>query len=118
MQNEKSVEQIIGKRIQKIRQAKGYTQQQFAEVIGLSTNYLSDIERGKSSARLDKLVAIINALECSADDVFSDVIDFGYKAPSWERAGSARSAPPAADCSSPAVSWSSVSAVPSAHAKA
>lgn len=43
MQNEKSVEQIIGKRIQKIRQAKGYTQQQFAEVIGLSTNYLSDI---------------------------------------------------------------------------
>ena len=79
MQNEKSVEQIIGKRIQKIRRAKGYTQQQFSEMIGLSTNYLSDIERGKSSARLDKLVAIINALECSADDVFSDVISFGYK---------------------------------------
>lgn len=55
MQNEKSVEQIIGKRIQKIRRAKGYTQQQFAEMIGLSTNYLSDIERGKSSARLDKV---------------------------------------------------------------
>lgn len=79
MQGEKSVEQIIGKRIQKLRQEKGYTQQQFAEIIGLSTNYLSDIERGKSSARLDKLVAIINALECSADDVFSDVIDVGYK---------------------------------------
>lgn len=79
MQNDKSVEQIIGKRIQKIRRAKGYTQQQFAEKIGLSTNYLSDIERGKSSARLDKLVAIISSLECSADDVFSDVIDFGYK---------------------------------------
>ena len=79
MQNEKSVEQIIGKRIQKIRQEKVYTQQQFAVKIGLSTNYLWDIERGKSSARLDKLVAIINSLECSADDVFSDVIDFGYK---------------------------------------
>ncbi len=79
MQNEKSVEQIIGKRIQKIRRAKGYTQQQFAEIIGLSTNYLSDIERGKSSARLDKLVAIINSLECSADDVFADVIKYGYK---------------------------------------
>ncbi len=79
MQNEKSVEQIIGKRIQKIRRAKGYTQQQFAEMIGLSTNYLSDIERGKSSARLDKLVAIINELECSADDVFCDVIHVGYK---------------------------------------
>lgn len=79
MQNEKRVEEIIGKRIQKIRLAKGYTQQQFAEMIGLSTNYLSDIERGKSSARLDKLVAIINALECSADDIFVDVIDYGYK---------------------------------------
>lgn len=79
MQNEKNVEQIIGKRIQKIRQEKGYTQQQFSEKIGLSTNYLSDIERGKSSARLDKLVAIINALGCSADDIFCDVIDFGCK---------------------------------------
>lgn len=79
MQKEKRVEEIIGKRIQKIRLAKGYTQQQFAEMIGLSTNYFSDIERGKSSARLDKLVAIINALECSADDIFVDVIDYGYK---------------------------------------
>lgn len=79
MQKEMSVEQIIGKRIQKIRRSKGYTQQQFAEIIGLSTNYLSDIERGKSSARLDKLVAIINSLECSADDVFADVINYGYK---------------------------------------
>lgn len=74
MQKEKRVEEIIGKRIQKIRLAKGYTQQQFAEMIGLSTNYFSDIERGKSSARLDKLVAIINALECSADDIFVDVM--------------------------------------------
>ena len=79
MQKGKTVEQMIGDRIQKIRQSKGYTQLQLAERIGLSTNYLSDIERGKSSARLDKLVAIMNALECSADDIFSDVIDCGYK---------------------------------------
>ncbi len=79
MQNENNIEQIIGKRIQKIRKSKGYTQQQFAELIGLSTNYLSDIERGKSSPRLDKLVTIINTLECSADDVFIDVIKYGYK---------------------------------------
>ena len=78
MQKDHSVEQIIGKRIQKIRKAKGYTQQQFSEMVGLSTNYLSDVERGKSSVRLDKLVKIINALECSANDVFMDVIDCGY----------------------------------------
>lgn len=75
MQKDNSIEQLIGKRIQKIRQAKGYTQQQISEKIGPSTNYFSDIERGKSSARLDKLVAIINASECSADIIFG----FGYK---------------------------------------
>lgn len=79
MQKDNSVEQIIGKRIQKIRKSRGYTQQQFSEMVGLSTNYLSDVERGKSSVRLDKLVAIINSLECSADDVFMDVIECGHK---------------------------------------
>lgn len=74
-----NVEQIIGKRIQQIRKARGHTQQQFAEMIGISTNYLSDIERGKSSVRMDKLVAIINALDCSADDLFVDVIKCGRK---------------------------------------
>jgi len=77
MEKGKTVEQIIGNRIQKLRKAKGYTQQSFAEMIGLSTNYLSDIERGKSSTRLDKLVTIINSLECSADDIFIDVIKCG-----------------------------------------
>ena len=77
MPNNKTIAQIIGNRIQKLRKSKGYTQQTFAEMVGLSTNYLSDIERGKSSARLDKLVAIINSLECSADDVFVDVIKCG-----------------------------------------
>ena len=79
VKNNKTVEQIIGKRIQVIRKSKGFTQQQFAEKIGLSTNYISDIERGKSSARLDKLVLIINTLGCTADDVFADVIESGYK---------------------------------------
>ncbi|MEE1137910.1 MAG: helix-turn-helix transcriptional regulator [Acutalibacteraceae bacterium] len=79
VKNNKTVEQIIGKRIQIIRKNKGFTQQQFAEKIGLSTNYISDIERGKSSARLDKLVLIINTLGCTADDVFADVIESGYK---------------------------------------
>lgn len=74
-----SIEQIIGRRIQLIRKSRGYTQQQFSEMVGLSTNYLSDVERGKSSVRLDKLVTIINMLECSADDVFADVIKSGYK---------------------------------------
>ncbi len=74
-----NIEKSIGKRIQKLRKEKGFTQHQFSETIGISTNYLSDIERGKSFPRIDNLVAIINTLECSADDLFADVIDYGYK---------------------------------------
>ena len=76
---QKTVEQMIGSKIQSLRKAKGYTQLKFAEMTGLSANYISDIERGKSSTRLDKLVVIMNVLECSADDLFSEVLNCGYK---------------------------------------
>lgn len=79
MCNDNSIERLIGKQIQAVRKKKGYTQQQLSEMVGLSTNYLSDVERGKSSIRLDKLVAIINALGCTADDIFTDVIESRYK---------------------------------------
>lgn len=80
MNSGKTPEEKIGRRIALIRKEKGYTQMELAEMVDLSTNYLSDIERGKSSARLDKLVAIMDALQCSADDVFCDAIAYGYAA--------------------------------------
>ena len=56
-------EQKVGNRIRLLRRNKGYTQQEFSEILGLSTNYLSDVERGKSFPRLDKLIAIMNTLD-------------------------------------------------------
>lgn len=94
MQKDNSVERIIGRRIQKIRRSRGYTQQQFSEMVGLSTNYLSDVERGKSSIRLGKLAAIINTLECSADEVFMDVTDHGYQFKSSQLAERMEALPP------------------------
>ena len=79
MKGENAVMKAVGKRIQYYRKARGYTQEQFAEMIALSTNYLSDVERGKSSPRLDKLVLIMNKLGCSADEIFADVIDTGFQ---------------------------------------
>ncbi len=43
---------------------------------------------------MDKLVAIINALECSADDVSSDVIDYGYKIKSLRLSERLKALPP------------------------
>ena len=68
------IEKDIGKKIQYYRKKRGYTQECFAEKIGLSTNYYSALERGMSNIKLELLVAILNELDCSADEVFCDVV--------------------------------------------
>ena len=70
------IDKRIGKRIQKQREQLGLTQAQFAEKLGYSTNYISTIERGASFPRYDKLIAILNSLETSADAIFCDVLDY------------------------------------------
>ena len=67
----------IGKQIRTFRKKRGYTQKILSEMSGISQNYLSSIERGKSFPRVENLVALINALGCSADDLFCDVIGAG-----------------------------------------
>jgi len=79
MDKDDEIKKIVGKRIKKLRNDKRYTQEKFSEIAGLSKNYISDIECGKKYVRIDKLIRIINALQCSADDIFMDLIDCGYK---------------------------------------
>ena len=69
------IDRRIGERIKQRREELGLTQEQFAEQLGLTTNYISTIERGASFPRYEKLVAIINGLETSADSIFCDVIE-------------------------------------------
>ena len=56
------IDKRVGKRIKQRREQLGLTQEQFAEKLGVATNYISTIERGASFPRYEKLVAIINAL--------------------------------------------------------
>ena len=69
------IDKRIGKRIKQCREQIGLTQEQFAERLGVATNYISMIERGASFPRCERLIAIINGLETSADTIFCDVID-------------------------------------------
>ena len=68
----------IGKRIAELRKKKNITQEQLAEIIEISPHYLSALERGVYNIKLEKLVMIINALDCTADEIFCDVINNGY----------------------------------------
>ena len=79
MNKDTDIKKIMGKSIQKLRKSKGLTQEQFSEMVGLSKNYISDIECGKSCVKIDKLIRIINGLQCTADDIFMDLIDCGNK---------------------------------------
>ena len=69
------IDKRIGKRIKQRREQIGLTQEQYAEKLGVAPNYISTIERGASFPRCEKLIAIINGLETSADAIFCDVID-------------------------------------------
>ncbi|MBR3553562.1 MAG: helix-turn-helix transcriptional regulator [Clostridia bacterium] len=55
------------------------TQEQPAERIDLSRNDLSAVERGINQISPEKLVDLMNVLECSADEIFLDVITTGAK---------------------------------------
>ena len=77
MEYEAMVEKMIGKRIQERRKSRGITQESLAEMIGVSTNHMSALERGNYKIQIDTLVKIMNILECSADEIFCDVIKNG-----------------------------------------
>jgi|GEM_PF-148268 len=73
------IRKYIGNRIQQYREAKGYTQEKFAEIVKLTPNYLSAIERGVKTPSVETLINIINSLAVSADEILVDVITVGYK---------------------------------------
>lgn len=69
------IDKRIGRRIKERREELGMTQAEFAEKLGVATNYISTVERGASFPRCENLIAILNGLQTSADAIFCDVLD-------------------------------------------
>ena len=57
----------IGKRIKQARQAKGLSQMELAEAVGISVSFLSNIEVGRQSMNIRTLIAISDILDVSTD---------------------------------------------------
>lgn len=51
---------------------KNYSQEQLAEMCGLSTHYISDIENGKYSPSIPTIERVAKALEITPDLLFVD----------------------------------------------
>lgn len=57
----------MGKRIQNRRKQRGYTQEQLAELMNVSVQMVSNLERGIKAIRIDNLIKLSNVLDTSTD---------------------------------------------------
>ncbi len=67
--------QKVGRRIQNMRKSRGLTQAELAQLLELSTKYISNIECGFKTPKLNTFVALANALQCDANALLADVLD-------------------------------------------
>ena len=64
----------IGTKIQNRRRALKMTQEEFAEKIGISFNYVGMIERGLRVPKLETFIKIANVLGVTSDYLLADYI--------------------------------------------
>ena len=67
MRQKKQINAEIGRRIQISREDAGLTQEQLAEQLGLSPQFISIIERGSAGASLETIVKLCGVLDVSSD---------------------------------------------------
>ena len=81
MRPKKDINVRIGSNIQAARERANYTQEQLSEIIGVTPNHLSAIERGASGASLETIEKLCQLFGVSADYLFfgkyeqSDFVD-------------------------------------------
>lgn len=71
--NEQKLMKAFGKRVAEVRKSRGVTQQQLAEMTGMSVVAIAYIETGKRWARLGTLSKIAKHLKVNIDDLFRDI---------------------------------------------
>ncbi|MDO4830974.1 MAG: helix-turn-helix transcriptional regulator [Clostridia bacterium] len=64
----------LGSRIRKLRQDRNITQEQLAEMVDISVNFMSLIENGRNMS-VETLVKIANSLGVTVDCLLSDAVE-------------------------------------------
>lgn len=60
---------FIGQRIKLKRTELGITQEKLSELVGIGPSHMSHIENGSTVPSFEVFISILNALDCSADDL-------------------------------------------------
>lgn len=61
----------LGDRIRKLRKARGWTQAEMAERVGIDRSFLADVERGKRNISILNLELIAKGFKVSLAQLFS-----------------------------------------------
>jgi transcriptional regulator with XRE-family HTH domain len=69
----------LGKRLKYLRRLKNLTQAQLAERVGLSVNYVSQIETGVANPKVKTLFRLAQGLGVEIKDLFDFVQQTSYK---------------------------------------
>jgi transcriptional regulator with XRE-family HTH domain len=62
----------FGSRVRELRQARGISQEQLAELAGLHRTYVSSLERGQRNVSLENIHALARALGVAARELFPE----------------------------------------------
>ena len=68
----RSVKSRFGTTLRKLREERGYSQEELAERAGLHRNYVGGVERGERNVALENIVKLARALSFSPRDLFAD----------------------------------------------
>lgn len=68
----------LGRQIASFRRARGMKQEELAEMVSLSTSYISAIERGVKTPTLENFIAIANVLKASSDELLKDELEVRF----------------------------------------
>ena len=72
MKERKDIDMHVGRRIKMVREAAGYTQDEFAEMIQMGTKNISAVERGVVGVSLSAVKKICDVLSISSDTLLMD----------------------------------------------
>lgn len=70
------INKIIGNNVRFIRKSNKLSQEKFAELLDLSPQFISDLERGVQGISLTTMVKICNTMKCSPLVILSNLIEF------------------------------------------
>lgn len=67
--------EVLGSKVKAIRQKRGFTQAQLAELVDCSNTYICLLEKGAKCMSLDMFIFVANALNVSADELLQDLLE-------------------------------------------